>query len=75
MYFYKFSEVYRQSVNILLLFFALFRKVFIEMNVNTSNDFNISNVYRCVNYLVVNPIKVNSFAYLFDCTTVGRASD
>ena len=25
--------------------------------------------------LVVNPIKVNSFAYLFDCTTVGRASD
>ena len=25
--------------------------------------------------LVVNPIKVNSFAYLFYCTTVGRASD
>ena len=25
--------------------------------------------------LVVNPIKVNSFAYLFNCTTVGRASD
>ena len=25
--------------------------------------------------LVVNPIKVNSFAYLFACTTVGRASD
>ena len=25
--------------------------------------------------LVVNPIKVNNFAYLFDCTTVGRASD
>ena len=24
--------------------------------------------------LVVNPIKVNSFAYLFNCTTVGRAS-
>ena len=24
---------------------------------------------------VVNPIKVNNFAYLFDCTTVGRASD
>ena len=24
---------------------------------------------------VVNPIKVNSFAYLFNCTTVGRASD
>ena len=25
--------------------------------------------------LVVNPIKVDSFAYLFNCTTVGRASD
>ena len=25
--------------------------------------------------LVVNPIKVNSFAYLFSCATVGRASD
>ena len=25
--------------------------------------------------LVVNSIKVNSFAYLFNCTTVGRASD
>ena len=25
--------------------------------------------------LVVNPIKVNNFAYLFNCTTVGRASD
>ena len=25
--------------------------------------------------LVVNPIKVNNFVYLFDCTTIGRASD
>ena len=25
--------------------------------------------------LVVSPINVNSFAYLFNCTTVGRASD
>ena len=25
--------------------------------------------------LVVNPIKVNSFAYLFNCTTVGRTLD
>ena len=25
--------------------------------------------------LVVNPIEVNNFDYLFDCTTVGRASD
>ena len=28
--------------------------------------------YSC---LVVNPIKVNSIAYLFNCTTVDRASD
>ena len=25
--------------------------------------------------LVVNPIKIDNFAYLFECTTVGRASD
>ena len=25
--------------------------------------------------LVVNPIKINGFAYLFNCTTVGRALD
>ena len=25
--------------------------------------------------LVVNPIKINSFAYLFHCMTVGRTSD
>ena len=33
------------------------------------------NVLRQTACLVVNPIKVNSFAYLFNCTTVGRASD
>ena len=33
------------------------------------------NVLRQTTCLVVNPIKVNSFAYLFNCTTVGRASD
>ena len=32
-------------------------------------------VLRQTACLVVNPIKVNNFAYLFDCTTVGRASD
>ena len=31
------------------------------------------DVLRQTACLVVNPIKVNSFAYLFDCTTVGRA--
>ena len=33
------------------------------------------DVLRQTTCLVVNPIKVNNFAYLFDCTTVGRASD
>ena len=33
------------------------------------------DVLRQTACLVVHPIKVNSFAYLFNCTTVGRASD
>ena len=33
------------------------------------------NVMRQTVCLVVNPIKVNSFAYHFHCTTVGRTSD
>ena len=33
------------------------------------------DVLRQTACLVVNPIKVNSFAYLFNCTTVSRASD
>ena len=35
------------------------------------------NIYvlRRTACFVVNPIKVNSFAYLFDCTTISRASD
>ena len=37
-------------------------------------DYNI-NVMRQTACLVVIPVKVNSFAYLFNCTTVGRTSD
>ena len=33
------------------------------------------NVMRQTACLVVYPIKVNSFAYLFNCTTVGRTLD
>ena len=33
------------------------------------------NVMRQTACLVVNPIRVNSFAYLFNCTTLGRTSD
>ena len=34
-------------------------------------SYNI-NVMRQTACLVVNPIKVNSFAFIFNCTTVGR---
>ena len=37
-------------------------------------DYNI-DVLRQTASLVVNPIKVNSFDYLLNCTTVGRTSD
>ena len=37
-------------------------------------DYNI-NVMQQTACVVVNPIKVNRFAYLFNCTTVGRTSD
>ena len=33
------------------------------------------DVLRQTACLVFNPIKVNSFAYLLNCTTVGRTSD
>ena len=33
------------------------------------------NVMRQTACLVVNPIKVNSFAYLFNCMTVRRTSE
>ena len=33
------------------------------------------DVLRQTECLAVNPTKVNNFAYLFDCTTVGRASE
>ena len=36
--------------------------------------FNI-DVLRQTACLVISPIKVNSYAYLFNCTTVGRTSD
>ena len=35
----------------------------------------IIDVLRHTACLAVNPIKVTNFAYLFECTTVGRASD
>ena len=48
-----------------------FKKIIVRYN---KIGINI-NVIRQTACLVVNPIKVNSFAYLFNCTTVGRTSD
>ena len=49
----------------------LFKKIIVRYK---TIGYNI-DVLRQTACLVVNPIKVNSFAYLFNCTTVGRASD
>ena len=48
-----------------------FKKIIVRYK---KNGYNI-DVLRQTAFLVVNPIKVNNFAYRFDCTTVGRASD
>ena len=48
---------------------------FNKINVRYKNiGYNI-DVLRQTACLVVNPIKVNNFAYHFNCTTIGRASD
>ena len=39
-----------------------------------TTGYNI-DILRQTACLVVNPIKVDNFAYLFDCSTIGRASD
>ena len=48
-----------------------FKKIIVR---NKKNGYNI-DVLRQTACLVINPITVNSFAYLFDFTMVGRASD
>ena len=35
----------------------------------------VIDILRQTACLVINPIEVNNFAYLFDCTTAGRALD
>ena len=49
-------------------------KVQIENNEPVPGSFSTTDVLRQTACLVVNPIKVNSFAYLFNCTTVDQAS-
>ena len=49
-----------------------FKKIIVRYKKDWFYDIHVLRQTAC---LVVNPIKVNSFAYLFNCTTVGRASD
>ena len=48
-----------------------FKKIIVRYKKNGNNI----EVLRQTACLVVDPIKVNSFANLFNCTTVGRAAD
>ena len=48
-----------------------FKKIIVR-NKKIGHNINVMRQTAC---LVVNPIKVNSFAYLLNCTTVGRTSD
>ena len=63
---YKFRKIIGQND-----FPLHFKKIIIRYKMV---GYNI-DVLRQTACLVVNPIKVNSFAYLFNCTTIGRASD
>ena len=49
-----------------------FKKIIVHYKRIGSYNINVMRQTAC---LVVNPVKVNSFAYLFNCTMVGRASD
>ena len=53
------------------VFFYHFKKIIVRY---IKIGYNI-DVLRQTACLIVNPINVNSFAYLFNCTTLGRASD
>ena len=63
---YKFRKIFGKYD-----FLYYFKKIIVRYK---KIGYNI-NVVRQTACLVVNPIKVNSFAYLFNCTTVGRTSD
>ena len=54
------------------MIFLIFSKKIIVRSKKIGYNINVMQQTAC---LVVNPIKVNSFAYLFNCTTVGRTSD
>ena len=54
-----------------MIFLYHFKKITIRYK-TIDNNIDVLRQTACV---VVNPTKVNSFAYLFNCTTVGRVSN
>ena len=66
------KPLFTQSLSYLLEndFPCHFKKIIVSYK---KIGYNI-NVMRQTACSAVNPIKVNSFAYLFNCTTVGRTS-
>ena len=63
--------VYKFKKKMVKMIFLISKKIIVRYK---KIGYNI-DVLRQTACLVVNPIKVNSFAYLFNCKTVGRASD
>ena len=63
---YKFRKIYAYND-----FRTRFRKVILRY-VKTGYNINVIQQTAC---MVVNPVTVNNFAFLFGCTPVGRASD
>ena len=52
------------------------KKISYRLNQNRYKNIGCSiDVSRQTACLLVNPIKINSFAYVFECMKVGRASD
>ena len=54
-----------------MIFLIISKKIIVRYK---KIGYNI-NVMRQTACLVVNPVKVNNFAYLFNCKTVGRTAD
>ena len=63
---YKFKKIFGKCY-----FPYHFNKIMVPYN-KIGNNIDVLQQTAC---LVFNPIKVNSFAYLFNCTMVSRASD
>ena len=63
---YKFTKIIGKN------YFPYHFKKIIGRYKKTGYDIDVLRQTAC---LLANPIKVNSFAYLFNCTTVGRVSD